>query len=261
MPSANNLTAESRFMGLFIGPSGSGKTVAECSFPGPIKVLDFDGRIRGILGAPWIDKSQIEYDYYPPRISGDGKPTYERINQDLEALLVMVSTNKCPYKTIILDSITSQTFAMLCDAVPLTHKGDSGSKGKKIGTLNMAGPEDYGFEATATYNLMAFLRSLPLNILVSAHIIDRYGKADPNDKYSERVIVGEKLSIRDKIGENIQIYFDHVFRFSKSDNGLKYTVQFRGDLARTSFEKLPNGSIDITGKNFYKAMMEQVKIT
>ena len=62
MPRATNLTPESRFMGLFIGPSGCGKTVAECSFPGPIKVLDFDGRIRGILGAAWLDKALIEYD-------------------------------------------------------------------------------------------------------------------------------------------------------------------------------------------------------
>lgn len=251
MPSAANLSAETRFMGLFVGPTKSGKTVAACSFPGPIKVLDFDGRIRGILGAPWIKKDQIEYDYYPPRVGLNEQPTYQKINQDLEALLVMCKTGKNRFKTLILDSLTSQTFALLCDAVALT-------KGKMIGSQKMAGPEDYGFEATGTYNIMAFLRSLPIpNIIVSAHVIDRYGKADPNDPYSERIVIGEKLSLRDKIGENIGIYFDHTFRFDKEMNRdkEKFTVQFRSEIASTSYAALPGGKVDVSGKDFYNEVL------
>ncbi len=40
MASAGKLSNETRFVGLFVGRSGNGKTVAECSFPGPIKVYD-----------------------------------------------------------------------------------------------------------------------------------------------------------------------------------------------------------------------------
>lgn len=255
MPSATNLTPESRFMGLFVGPTKSGKTVAECSFPGPIKVFDFDGRIRGILGAGWIDKSQIEYTYYPPKTGANQKPVYQTVNDDMEALLVQVSNGRCPYKTIVLDSLTSETFALLSDAVSLTH---AEGKGKRLGTVNMAGPEDYGFEATNTYNILSFLRSLPLNVIVSAHIIDRFGKKDPSDKYSESIVVGEKLSVRDKIGENIGIYFDHCFRFDKEmvAGQERYTVQFRSEIAGTSFAKLPNGKVDITGKPFYPYLIE-----
>ncbi|MGH7238447.1 MAG: hypothetical protein ACREHG_00115, partial [Candidatus Saccharimonadales bacterium] len=97
-------------------------------------------------------------------------------------------------------------------------------------------------------------------IIVSAHIVDRYGKRDPADKYSESVVVGEKLSIRDKIGENSLIYFDHVFKFEREDMGrsVRHTCQFNGEIARTAFPNLPNGKVDITGVNFYEKLMQKV---
>lgn len=274
MPSAATLGPDKRFFGLFVGKSGSGKTCAECSFPKPIKVLDFDGRIRGILGAPWIDRSSgIDYEYYPPRVGKPGaaqmKFTYERVNNDLEALYTLCQVGQNRYQTLILDSLTTMTYALICDSIPLSHQqgGPGGSKkGKYMGSLPMAGPEDFGFENTNSQNIMAYLRAIPIpNIIVSAHIVDRYGlpiKVE-NDgtahevDYADRVIVGEKLSIRDKLAENIPVYFDHVFRFDKDfvNNREKFKVQFRSDLARTSYGKLPN-EIDVTGKSFYDAMIK-----
>lgn len=271
MPNASNLSPDNRFVGLFVGPKHSGKTCAAASFIVPsmlkgrrAKFLDFDGRIRGLLGAPWLKEAlpNIDYDYYPPRTVGTTQ-CYEKINQDLEVLDVQCRQNQNLYDLLVLDSLTAETFAMLMDAVPLTHKGEGGkAKGKKIGAVNMAGPEDYGFEATATYALMAFLRSLPIpNVIVTAHVTDRFGKADPTDPYSEKVVVGEKLSVRDKIGTNVMIYFDHIFRFDRRMFGQNenFYVQFRGDIACTSYAGLPPGEFDITGKNFYEFMQEKIR--
>ena len=122
----------------------------------------------------------------------------------------------------------------------------------------MWGPEDYGLEAQATYDYIAFLKSLPIpNIIISAHIIDRYGKADPDNAYSESVVIGEKLSIRDKISENIKSHFDHLFKFERNADGgqEKFYVTFRGGIARSSYSWLPFGRQDITGKDFYQFMM------
>lgn len=256
---ADRLGPDGFFRGLFVGPKSSGKTVAACSFYKNKKVLDldFDGRIRGILGVDFLDKSRIDYKYFPPRTGSRAEPTYIQVNTFLDELMAETSLGTFQYDTIVLDSITSETFCMLNDAVPLTHtKG-----GKKIGSLNMAGPEDYGFEATATYNILAFLRSLPVNLIVTAHIVDRFGKADPNDKYSESIVIGQKLSIRDKIGANIGIYFDHIFEFDREMmmGAEQFTFQARSNIATTSFKKLPVGKLDITGKNFYKRLMEVVK--
>ena len=74
-------------------------------------------------------------------------------------------------------------------------------------------------------------------------------------------MVGEKLSLRNKISASIGIYFDHIFRFDRKMIGdkEKYTVQFKGDLACTSFAGLPNGEVDITGKNFYEVLYGYVQ--
>lgn len=256
---ASDLTEDFRFFALFVGDSGSGKTVAEGSFPQPIDFEDFDGRIRGLLGAPWINRDKITYDTYPPRYKGaliTGDPNYMKISNKLGMQMQMMQTGNLKLETKVIDSLTSETFSMLCDAMPHTHEG---SKGKKIGQMPMSGPEDYNFEATGTYDLMSALRAMKVpNVIVSAHLIDRFGKSDPDNPFSESIVIGKKLSVRDKIGTNVQIYFDHIFVFERE--GDRFYVTFKGSgMARTSYASLPAGRHDITGKHFYNYMMSFVK--
>lgn len=266
MPSAANLTPESRFMALFVGPKHSGKTVAACSWLSPapsqkrMKVLDGDGRIRGILGAPWVYKDRIDYDYYPPEVAGN-KSFFDRVNVDLDAMLALINMNQCPYETYVGDSLTSFCKNLILDALPLTH---SGNKGKKIGTMEMAGPADYGFESTGSDAYLSFLRSIPLNVICTAHVVDKFDKpldAQGNkDPYAESIKVGEKLSLRDKIGQNVSIYFDHIFRFDRQmvNREERFFVEYISDIACTSFPGLKPGRHDITGKNFREYTLELV---
>lgn len=271
MPNASSLTAESRFMALFVGPKHSGKTSAACSWYTPegtkkIKALDGDGRIKGILGCPWIDKSRVDYDYFPPRIAGKRETFFERLNNDLEAMLVDISSGRCQYETYVGDSLTAVCKNLIIDSVPLTH---AEGKGKKIGALNMAGPEDYGFESTGTDSYLSFLRSIPLNVIVIAHVVPKFDKPiivgangrEYKDTYAESVQVGEKLSLRDKIGANVSIYFDHIFRFDRRivSGEEKFFVEFVGDLACTSFPGFKPGWYDITGKNFRQFVLDKVR--
>jgi hypothetical protein len=247
MPKASDLTPEQRFVGLFVGQKHSGKTVAECSFPGTKYVMDFDGRIRGLLGAPWIDKDLVHYEAFPPRESD----LITRINKKLEELMIT-----CNYDNVILDSLTWETAALRFQALGLTHV--PGKKGKFLGPISMPGPEDYGLEAQGTYGIISSLKSIPkANIIVSAHLVDLYGKINSSDPYSANIVIGEKLSITDKLGVNVQTAFDHIFKFSKAtiNNEEHYYVEFRGGIASTSFAELPIGKVDITGKNFYEVMM------
>lgn len=257
MPKAIDLTPDFRFMGLFVGESGTGKTVAAASFPKPVEFLDFDGRIRGLLGASWIDRKEINYEFFPPKDLG----IVDKVNKKLEYYEIAKSMNQSVPISLVLDSLTSECFAMVQQSLSLTHKTggkDQKKVGRYLGSIAMTGPEDYGFEAQATYQIMSFLRTLPIpNIIVSAHIIKKWGKLDPDNPYADSVIIGEQLSVRDKIGENIQIYFDHVFRFYRRGN--EHFVKFKGDLARTSYADLPEGEHNITGKNFYEFMMSHIK--
>ena len=252
MPHADELTPEDKMMVLCIGPSGSGKTGFECSVNDEETYnFDFDGRIRGLMGCPWVDKKKVTYDSYPPR-----RPNLlTLVDQKCESFLISAQNGQMMYKNIVLDSLTSETFAMLSQAIQLTHNpGGKGDKktGKYIGTTAMADPGDYGFEATNTYNILSCLRSIPgVNVFVSAHVVKEYGKTNSDDPYSPSIVIGEKLSLRDKISENIQIYFDHIWQFKKTEenDGIHHWVKFRGEIARTAFSELPDGWVDFTRKS------------
>jgi len=262
MPNIRDITPEQRFLGLFVGRSGGGKSVAAYSFPKPLKVFDLDGRIRGGIAVPWNAGTDIDYEYYPPMVPGKSKDTqgalatYQKLNTAFETLLTEAQSGFCKYKTIVLDSITWMNIDLLLDAIPMTHEARGG--GKKLGTMNMAGPEDYGFQATGTYQVLAFLKSLRIpNIIVTAHIVNKWGKPPGDDnKFANNVIVGEQLSLTDKLAENVPSSFDHVFEFMKYDSGARVNFKFsaQGELARTAFP-IPYGEHDITGKNFYETMM------
>lgn len=257
----SSLKPESRFMGLFVGRSGNGKTSAICSFPGPIKVFDFDERIQGALGCPWLQPkfNNIDYTVFPPIEPKGTDPNYIRLNKILEGLHGQ-GTN-IPYKTIVLDSLTSTARALLRNAMPISNAG------RKVGQMQLAGPGDYGFESQGIDNILSFFRSLPVqNIIVTAHIVPKMAKpldehGDPQP-YAESVEIGEKLSVRDKIGENSLIYFDHILKFTRKATATKmlYEVVFRSDLARTSLDKAPM-SEDITGKDFYDQVLRKYMTT
>jgi hypothetical protein len=126
----------------------------------------------------------------------------------------------------------------------------------------MAGIEDYGLESQGMSDYVAFLKSLPIqNVILSAHLIDQYGFAKDEDgdemPYAPRVVVGQKLSIRDKIGETIQTHFDHIFKFERETTNKedKFYVTFRGGIACTSYNWLPYGRQEWTKKPFYDFMM------
>jgi hypothetical protein len=262
MPSAKNLTPEARFQAIFVGRSGTGKTPAACSFPGPVLDLYFDNRIRGLLGCPWINRDNIEYNVYPISFSKTAPTVYSRLNADLEIIQMQANSGQLRYKTIVADSLTSQTWAFLKDAISLTHvPSGKGEKGHSIGPLKMAGPQDYGFESTGTKDFISFLKSIPgVNIILTAHLIDEYGPADPDDSLKGNIIVGKKLSLRDKLAAEIPGGFDHIFEFDRVMEGdrPKFKVRFWSEIARTTFQGMPYGWQDITNKNFYEYLQEMI---
>lgn len=267
MPLASSLTPDSRFVALFVGPKQSGKTSAACSWISPapskkrLKALDVDGRLRGILGCSWIDRSRIDYDYFPPRIADNDKPFYERVEADLDALLVMIKANQSPYETFLLDSATFYARNLVLDAIPFTH---AQNKGNKIGSLEIAGPQDYNFEVTGMGNVLAYLKALPLNIIVTAHIEDKWDK--PRDdqgnrmQYADNIVVGERISLRPKVDNVLSGAFDHIVRFDRKivSGQERFYVEYVSDVGRISFPGFKPGRHDITGKNFREYTMNLV---
>ena len=256
MPSATSIQPDGRSISLFIGRSGSGKSAAAMSYPHPIMVLDTDGRIRGGLTS-WINREGIDYTYFPTK--PERGTTFDALNNAFQVLQVQCRNRECQYQTLILDSLTWEAIGLLLDAIPLTH---ADGKGKSIGTMQMAGPSEYGFQSTGVLQTLAFLKSLPiLNIIATAHVVGRWGKqknaaGEILDPYGPNVLVGEQLALTDKLAETVPSMFDNVFRFSKSQDGRQFRFEAHGELARTTHDKIPYGYQDITRKPFYEEMLK-----
>jgi hypothetical protein len=264
MPKLQDRKQESRFIALFVGRSGSGKTVAACSFDKPVQDEDFDGRIGGAQGLSFQSEEGISYEYYPPKTEG----LITKLNERLESIYAQSIIGSPIPKTWILDSITNMTQTFVSQALGVTHqragRGQE-KRGRYIGPIAMPGPEDYGLEAQATYDYIAFIKSLPFqNVIFTAHLLQEWGKPkdDAGDPmpYEASIVTGEILSCRPKIGENIQTSFDHIFRFERETVGKedRYYVNFRGGIARTAYSWLPAGRQEWTRKNF-KEFMQSFK--
>ena len=251
MPNASDYRPEQRIFAMFVGRSGSGKSTAAATFPKPYHQLDFDFRFGGIAAAIKqgliLDPEGITYQQFLPR--GGWDPVDKHVMQfEMERI-----SGSFKLKTLELASLGS--LARL-----LTVSSHALQGGKKLGSLRISGPGDYNFEASGTHQVFDFLRSWPCNVICSAHQVDKYGKLDKSAEYSETGIVGEKLAVRDNLGENVLTYFDNVFRFSKEveNNQDKFYVEFSTDLAKNTFGIKP-GKHDITRKNFWEELQRLIK--
>lgn len=264
MADLENLTPESKYFALFVGDSGSGKKAAACSFPKPMRYFDFDGRVRGLLGAPWVERKGIDHTYYPPK-SGSLQATqtvFERLNKDLEIIYINCQTGQNQFKTLYIGSLTGEAFAFLMDAIPLTHgvRSDGKKAGRTLGPLRMTSPDDFNFQSTGIHQCMAFLKSLPIpNIIVAGHTVPVYKKEDPENPYSSSIQVGTKLSLTEKLSAAIPGYFDNIVEFKKEEGAggqNNHYCRFKGGIARSTMVTLPDGWVDITNKNFYNSLSQ-----
>lgn len=250
MPKASDYIPEQRLFAMFVGRSGDGKSVAAAGFPRPYHQLDFDFRFGGVAAAikqGLITSEDITYQQFLPR--GGWDPVDKHLMQFENDRI----TGNFKLKTLEVASVGSLARLLVVSS----HKLQGG---KMMGSLRISGPGDYNMESNGTHQVFDYLRSWPCNIICSAHMVDKYGKLDKSKEYSESGVIGEKLAVRDNLGENILTYFDNVFRFSRDleGNQIKFYVEFATDLAKNTFG-IPPGRFDITNKNFYIVFQELVK--
>lgn len=256
MPNAAQLKPSEHLMALFLGKSGSGKTPQACSFPGRTYVFSFDHRMAGLLGcASFIDLSKVDYDEFYPL---DAWPAIEK---KMDIFKIQSAQGTLPYQNIVVDSAFTFTLAMAYYSKQIRGAG----KGSRfIGKFPMLTPEDYNIVSQSFHVLVYdYLQRLKCNTIMTGWIVDRWGKPkvtvgdkevdDPDKIYADKEVIGEKMLLNDKLAESIPGYFDEVYKFDKEVDATgreKYTVQFRGDMARTTRKELPKGEVEITNKNF-----------
>lgn len=257
---------------LFCGDQGCGKSCAVASFAeaGWLKDYDLDKRARGMLGLKWspeiLKRIIIERDI---NISNG----FEKLETEIELDLLRKQTKQSPdLQTVAFESFATLQKIFMYDSMRLRgaiapagvkkieRKDAEGGKGRFRGSVAMPHPDDYNYVSQAIHQLIfKGLFMYQINVIVSAWVVDEWGKPPgDNQEYARSIVVGKKLLGTDKLVSEVPGYFDEVYYFNKEETGqasqpVRYTVEFESKLAKTSIKQLRGlGKIDWTGRSFYR---------
>lgn len=240
----SDVTPGKRIFGMLKGEPGTGKTLAAASFAklGRTYIFDCEGRIAPIVTyyskiAPEVIQN-IEFDTYT---------SYFALKSKLEAFKV-----SCPYKTIIIDSLTS-----LADLILRQIFGAKGDKGKKVGGIKVTDLEDFGGESSGLMEVLDLSRVIKAHMLWTAHVLVVTEKVGMATHVSRSLLTGGK-----KIGAKLPAYFDEVYHFNVEADmdvakGPTYTALTRHvgeDWSKTALDLPPR--IDFTNKLFVEELIK-----
>lgn len=213
---------------LILGASGSGKTVGACTFPLPIKYMDFDGKITSAAKFFAKDKPRLEaidfnaYSKMP--IKGDPKvgrlPRIAQFLKDLQEIYDYQNNKKpLPFKTLVVDSITT-----LADSIMEDYRYVSQTAVKRP-NIDQNSMSDYGLLATHFKQIMTGILALDCNIVFIGHT--QLSKDETSGMISNEILFSGQMA--GKLG----IYFEEVF-YAKIDSAGKHVWQTKPD-TRSAF--------------------------
>lgn len=235
MAKLSTLSGGNQFIKMMVyGPSGVGKTTFLTSFPGPIGVADFDGKIGSAaryLEVHNPDKlDHIEFENFQPSALNGGVKVYQKFIKWLVWLENLGKEGKFPYSTIGLDSLT--TFAESL----VSHIMDSNPGVKRVDVLTPS-MQDYLMLSTNFKPIIHRLLALPCNVVVIGHI--------SQDKDEVTQEINYRPALPGKLPELLPILFGEVYRaFTEVVDGkVNYKAQCRPVgkyVARTEIQGMPN---------------------
>ncbi len=191
---------------LFKGDPGTRKSTCALTFPRPAYWFSWDRKMESMM-LPiqkfGINPKDIKYDDYEDWLKA--------LNQ-LEKFQV-----DCPYKTLVIDSITSMADMTL----RATKKSKSGVKrqsgktaGMQVGGIPVNEMEDYNAESSALNELIAVCKDIhkfhKVNIILIAHVIQAEYKSQDGETHFSRTIV----TAGKRVAPKIPAYCGEVYHFN-----------------------------------------------
>jgi hypothetical protein len=229
------------------GEPGTRKSTQALSFPLPQYWISTDQKMEA-LGLPareWgIDTSQVNYDDYN---------SWMDIDKKLTALSV-----KCPFKTVILDSVTTAGDCINDQTLSQSSTKGGGAKGVSIGGIRVETFDDYKAEARAFRIALKKLNDIrkfhKINVILIAHVIGERKVDEVSTTAQSRIIITGGKAISGKISAYaIEAYhFDTRPNTNPDKEGIygAITVSSGIDFARSSLN-LP-GRITFNNQPLYQ---------
>lgn len=241
---------ENNFYVLFKGDPGTRKSTQALTYPKPQYWFSFDGKMKAMR------LPMIKFGINPKDIHYDDYNDWSLARTKLESLQI-----NCPYKTIVIDSVTSMADKMLRQVIKAKTGGvrKSGqAAGKMIGGIAVNELEDFNAEAAGITEMIDLTKDIysyhKTNIILIAHVIGSETKDINGIATISRVLV----TAAKKNGAKIPAYCDETYQFgvepdvdiSKGGNYHVITSHLGYDFARTSLPLPPK--IIIGNDNLYE---------
>jgi hypothetical protein len=239
----SEIKADENLKVLVCGPPGTTKTCFAIGFPYPMLVLDFDEKVDS--AAAWYANDKTRLEGIDVRQLGkrldDSDPVAELNKIIREELVPQQKAGEMKYKTLVIDSCTTFSSAVLAHIV----RTNPGVKRVASAQGVQAGMQDFGILKREFAKLIPGLLSLPMNVVMTAHI-----KTDRSDLTGEII----RSPIMDgSFSAELPIYFKEVYRVFMKDG--KPLAQTKSDLSydfcRSQIPRLPN-PVELKYENLIK---------
>lgn len=222
---------------LAYGKSGAGKTVGATTFPKPMKVADFDGKITSAANY-WNEKDkkvleEIDYENYMVTPGRNGAMSYRKFLADQASLESEVKNGTFKLKTYVIDSLTA-----LADQMMLAIIAENpGLKRTEAQTPVM---QDWMIFTPHMKQLIYRVLSLPCNIVVIGHVL--------TDKDESTGMISNQVSLPGKLPDLLPKLFGEVYycHTASTDGGktIQHLALTRSPtdkfVTRTQIQGLPN---------------------
>jgi len=185
---------------LVYGEPGAGKTVFAAGFPGPILYLDFDHKVSSAARfyAKDADRlKQIEVVNLSPALA---KNPITELESRIKELAEYQRKNEYPYRTLVVDSVTTFSSACLAHIVQIKP----GIKRVITAQGQQPGVQDFGILKREFQRLIPGLLTLEMNVVMLGHI------SIQKDEFTGELIRGVLMD--GSFAEQLPIYFEEVYR-------------------------------------------------
>lgn len=228
MPNTKSLVLRPKLKILVWSASGTGKTHLAGTFraDGPCYFFDFDKRMETLAGL------DIDYDSY--RDTDPFRPVaYDGALKKLEEL-----HRNCPYRTIVLDSLTTFAIAAMNKVMPLAKSFMPKMTRMGDGKTEVPVMQDFMGQMKFIEQFMLKLVALPCHVIVTAH------ETTDKDEITQQIF--KNIAVTGKLSNQLPGLFNEVWRMETKPqviNGVStptYHLRTRPDnlhTARTTYRE------------------------
>lgn len=231
------------------GEPGTRKSTQALSFPTPQYWFSIDKKMQALAvpAKKWgMNTADIHYDDFS---------SYDEIDAQLKKLQV-----NCPYKTVILDSVTSVGDAINSQTIS-RRKKTAGNK-TNVGGIEVGEWDDYKAEARAFCEIMDKVNDIRhhhgINIILVAHVIGERSKDTVDTTSQARIIITGGKTISGKLSAYmVEVYqFSVIPMMNVEKEGIygMTTVHTGADYARTALNL--KRRIDFQDKPLYETYIK-----